>query len=202
MKIIGLTGLLGSGKTTVAAIFAEYGVTTINTDSIVHTILADKNCMSFRAILEIFGNSILHDTGVIDRNKLRTIVFANPAQKYQLEQIIHPAVYSNVIKQLDSLVHQRLDYIIIEVPLLLKTNTFLPIVNRSLLIDCDESIIKKHLEVSRPLLTQNMIATILSQQLPRALQLSLASDVIINNQDISNLKQQVHAIHGIYQQKL
>jgi dephospho-CoA kinase len=96
--LIGLTGGMGSGKTTVADLFAEYGITIIDADLITRElVLPGTNAL--HAIVKHFGADILDDTGALNRQALRDRIFKNPQERLWLEQLLHPQVMEEIKKR-------------------------------------------------------------------------------------------------------
>lgn len=119
MKIIGLTGGIGSGKSTVAGFLAELGAIILDADRVGHEVLkADTEV--WREVMTAFSRQILTPNGDIDRKKLGEIVFGNPELLSQLNQIMHPRMYNMVKAQIDEYQRQGVDVIVLEAPLLLE----------------------------------------------------------------------------------
>ncbi len=119
MKVIGLTGGIGSGKSTVAGFLAELGAIILDADRVGHEVLkADTEV--WREVMTAFSRQILTPNGDIDRKKLGEIVFGNPELLSQLNQIMHPRMYNMVKAQIDEYQRQGVDVIVLEAPLLLE----------------------------------------------------------------------------------
>ena len=117
MKRIGLTGNLATGKSTIAGILADHGVTVIDSDSIAHTVMA-PHTHTWKSLFERYGKRILLPDGVIDRRALAEIIFGNAAEKKFLESLIHPHVKDEIGHHLARLEKMGATYAIVEVPLL------------------------------------------------------------------------------------
>ncbi len=193
--IIGLTGLIGSGKSTVADFFANCGAGIIDTDKIAHAITL-KNGIAIEPIIDEFGKEFISYEGHVDRAKLRSLVFEDSVALTKLEQILHPIILDKVIKEIDKL---NAPYIILVVPLLFKAKSYLELINRSLFIDAHEHLIFERV-MTRSKLSYPEIFKILNSQMPREKQLSLADDIIINNDNEMELNKQVEALDLKYQQ--
>ena len=187
--IIGLTGLIGSGKSIVAQILQENDAFIIDTDMIAHN-LTTNNYNVINQITQIFGNNILTTNGLIDRVKLRKQIFQDKAYRVKLENILHPQIMQDVQKTLQK---TSAKYIIIVVPLLFKTKNYLPLINRSLFIDCPQE---------RNNMTKTEVLQILSTQVDRDLQLQLATDIIVNDDGINELRNKITQLHNKYCQIL
>lgn len=189
---VGLTGGIGSGKTTVAGLFRQQGVTVIDADDIAHE-LVEPGHPGYKAVLEYFGRDIAGASGTLDRKKMRQLVFSDPEKKQALESILHPLVYKEIenrITMIDSA------YCIIAIPLLLETGGERH-VDRVLAVDCDEED-----QIQRAMIRDNTdrddIMSIMAAQVTRERRLAEADDIIRNDRDISYLVQQVADLDSRY----
>lgn len=192
MLKIGLTGGIGSGKTTAANIFDELGIPVIDADDIAHTLVA-KDQPALREIVRTFGAEILKDDGSLDRDRLREIIFSNPNKKKLLESILHPLVYQEMQHQMDSL---DSPYVILSIPLLLETG-MQHLVDRVLVIDCPVDIQFERVK-QRNGLTDDRIASIIEAQIPRTERISAADDIVNNSGSTSKLAEQIKKLHNLY----
>ena len=131
---IGLTGGIGCGKSTVAQLFAELGVTIIDTDAVSHA-LSQPGSAGFDAIIQRFGSGFRQADGTLDRAKLRTLVFSDADAKQALESILHPMIYAKVLEAISLC---PAPYVIIVVPLLFETAQYQALIQRSVAVDCPE----------------------------------------------------------------
>lgn len=193
---IGLTGIIGSGKSVVANYFAELGVDIVDTDQIAHN-LTTANGAAIAAIRDEFGIEILLDDGSLDRQKMRQLVFKNNQAKDKLEHILHPLIYEVAVEQIKK---SSSLYTIVVVPLLFKSPKYLELVIRSIFVDCEseDELIRR--VMLRSNLTREIIQAIIHSHVAPATQLSLADDVIHNGVEVSQqeLKQQVNNLHEYY----
>ncbi len=192
MLVIGLTGGIGSGKSTAAERFRHLGVPVIDADAIARE-LAQPGQTGFAAIVDHFGREILDETGHIDRRRLREIVFRDPAAKRTLETILHPLVRREMQRQAARL---DTDYCIFMVPLLFESGQD-ALVDRVLVIDASEQLQRQRTR-QRDGVDEQQIQRIMAQQIDRQTRLSLADDVIHNNGDIDQLHAAVDALHQRY----
>lgn len=190
---IGLTGGIGCGKSTVAQLFAELGVTIIDTDAVSHA-LSQPGSAGFDAIIQRFGSGFRQADGRLDRAKLRTLVFSDADAKQALESILHPMIYAKV---LEAIAICPAPYVIIVVPLLFETAQYQALIQRSVAVDCPEEsqIIRT---VKRSGLAESDVRVIMAHQLPRAARLTRADDIIRNENDLGALRTQVAALHVEY----
>ncbi|MEK7206931.1 MAG: dephospho-CoA kinase [Pseudomonadota bacterium] len=192
MLRVGVTGGIGSGKSTVASLFAEQGVPIIDTDVIAHALI-EPGLPAYSAIVKAFGQSVLSAAKQIDREKLRGIVFEKTGERRKLEAILHPGIRDEVRKQLGGI---DKPYCLVVVPLLIESG-FTDLVDRILVVDADE---KTQIErtKARSRMSEPGIRTILAAQANRDDRLRQADDVIVNNTDIEHLRQEVTRLHEYY----
>jgi len=195
---VGLTGGIGCGKSTVADLFAELGAGIIDTDVISHQ-LTQNGGEAIAAIRASFGNDYITDGGALDRAKMRGLIFSDVTAKQRLELILHPLILEQAKAQLRQL--QTKPYIIIVVPLLPESPAFRQLVQRVLVVDCDEATQIKRV-TGRNRMTAPEVLAIITQQVPRAECLKLADDVIHNDDGLGNLAEQVTVLHGHYSNML
>jgi dephospho-CoA kinase len=192
MLIIGLTGGIGSGKSTVAGFFAQHGIPVIDADQLARELVAPGS-PALNEIIDVFGPDILLPDGTLDRSQLRRRVFADPDQKRRLEAILHPRVYTELRYRTKAL---RTPYCIWVVPLLLETGGT-ALVDRVLVVDTPESLQRQRV-LRREGMDETTLEAILSSQVSRAERLNAADDVIENTSDLSRLQQQVTTLHYRY----
>lgn len=174
-QIIGLTGGIGSGKSLVAARFAELGVTVVNADTVAREVVA-KGEPALDAIRAHFGADIVLPNGELDRRKLRGIIFNDPAQKKWLEALLHPIIRLRIVDQLHAAISP---YAILESPLLLETDQHL-LVEKIIVVDVDETtqIVRAS---ARDGSDATQIKNIIASQMPRSEKLQKADFVIDNS---------------------
>jgi dephospho-CoA kinase len=194
MYVVALTGGIGSGKSTAANFFAALGVPVTDVDEISHQLTA-ANHPIVNDIKASFGSQYITPEGALNRPAMRDLVFNDATARAKLNAILHPAIYDEAIKKLQS--HQEAPYQILAIPLLFESPRYAPHVNRILLIDCDEKTqidrVKK-----RSQLSTSEIKKIIRTQTPRKKQLLLAHDVIENNENVENLREKILETHQKY----
>lgn len=196
MMIIGLTGGIGSGKSTASSRFAEHGVTVINADHIAREVVTTDS-PALRAIAERFGPDILQPDGSLNRTALREIVFDDQHQLDWLEQLTHPLIEAIIRQRLQtSRQPEEPPYRMLESPLLLETQQK-NLVDRVLLIDSPEALQIERV-AGRDNNSGTQVKKIIASQMPREKKLSLADDVIENTATREELYQQVDSLHNQY----
>lgn len=190
---IGLTGGIGSGKTTVANLFAERGATVIDTDAIAHQLTAPGG-VAIDAIRTEFGADAIDAAGAMDRTKMRGYVFSNPNAKSRLETILHPLIRQEC-EQLASAAKGA--YVIFDVPLLIGSPSWRKRVHRILVVDCPE---KQQISrvIQRSQLSEDQILAIMATQATRAQRLEAADDVIENDGSPTALTAKIDRLHARY----
>lgn len=190
---IGLTGGIGSGKTTVADMFAARGAAVIDTDLIAHQLTAPGGA----AIPEIhaqFGVVFLTEQGAMDRAKMRAFVFDEPSAKARLEAILHPLIRSETERAAEQ---AQGAYLVFVVPLLVESGTWRNRVSRVLVVDCDEQTQVRRV-ISRSGLPEPQVRAIMAAQVSRQQRLAAADDVISNENGRDDLVPQVERLHALY----
>jgi len=189
---IGLTGGIGSGKTEVSRYFASLGVPVIDTDTIAHELVA-RGQPALAEITAEFGDGILDEHGNLDRAKLRCIVFADPAQRRRLEQILHPRIRDNAIALSEQC---EAAYCILVIPLLVESGRDYPL-DRILVVDTPVELQYRRI-AGRDGMSREQIASILAAQADRETRLRAADDVIVNDGDIDELHRKIDGLHQRY----
>jgi len=195
MRVIGLTGGIGSGKSTAAELFAQHGVPIIDTDQIAHALTRPPSPL-LSDIAERFGHDILAEDGSLRREQLREHVFSNLVAKQSLEAILHPAIHRAVQKALDELPTDT-EYAMVVVPLLFETGSYAKLVERVLVIDCDEATQLARV-LLRPGMTERTAKAIMAQQWPRQQRRNAADDVLENNGNLQLLAEQIALLNQQY----
>ncbi len=192
--VIGLTGGIGSGKTTVANLFAELGAAVVDTDAIAHELTGPQGA-AMPEIAEVFGTSVLRPDGSLDRAAMRQLCFSDLGARKRLESILHPMIRSESATRCE-----RADYapyILLVVPLLIESGAYRGRINRLLVVDCDEAQ-----QVSRVMqrsgLTAEEVRNIMATQTSRDERLATADDVITNGASYEQLQAQILTLHQRY----
>lgn len=191
--MIGLTGGIGSGKSTVAQMFFALNIEIIDSDQITRQ-LVKPNQPALQAIIQHFGETIISSDGTLNRAKLRAIIFESAIERQWLENLLHPMVKAEISKLSNKKITGA--YQIVEIPLLFEAN-FEKEVDRILVVDCPEitQIERVH---RRDRLTTTTIQAIMASQISRTARLSKADDVIVNEGSEEELKRKVLSLHHYY----
>lgn len=193
MLVVGLTGGIGSGKSTVAEIFSGFGAPVIDTDAISRQ-LTEPSGEALGAIRDKFGDAVMQDDGSLDRAALRRRVFADDTARRQLEAILHPRIRRRVELALAAL---TAPYVLIVIPLLVETGGYRDLLHRVLVVDCPEDT-----QIERVMargLSRDEAMAILAVQSSRAERLAAADDVILNTAPIEALRPLAVQLHQRYQ---
>ena len=194
MFIVGLTGGIGSGKSTIAQHFIELGITCIDADLTAREVVQPGE-PALDAISQYFGTTILLADGSLDRRKLREDIFANPSARAWLNELLHPLIRQRMLQQCQQ---ANSPYCILMVPLLFENN-LQSLVQRTLVIDVDEATqIRRTMQ--RDKTTEAQVKAIIAAQCPRQQRLMLADDVIANGDEVTPLQRQnaVNTLHQTY----
>jgi dephospho-CoA kinase len=189
---VGLTGGIASGKSTVARLFEALGVPVIDTDVLAREVVGPGKPL-LGQIAARFGAGVLAADGSLDRAALRTLVFADPAARADLEQLTHPAIRALLEERSAKL---RGQYQLLVIPLLVETAGRTP-VDRVLVVDCSETLQISRLQ-ARDGATLEQAQQILGAQVTREARLAAADDVILNEGDLGAVRDQVAALHARY----
>lgn len=190
--IVGLTGGIGSGKTTVANLFAELGITLIDADIIARELVA-PNSKGHQLIVDKFGQQILLSDGQLNRKKLREHVFNHNDDRIWLNNLLHPMVRNEMLLQAKTAITP---YAIMVIPLLFE-NGLETIVDRVLVVDLSETLQLERTSI-RDQTEKDQVKAIVKHQINREQRLAKANDIINNQGQIAALKTQVLALHEKY----
>lgn len=194
MFAVGLTGGIGSGKTTVADLFAAHGVPIVDTDLIAHRITA-PNGAAMPLIAKEFGAEFVTADGALDRAKMRALIFSDNTAKARLEAITHPLIRAETERERNAATGP---YLIIVVPLLVESGTWKARVDRVLTVDCSvDTQIERVMR--RNAFTREQVLAIICKQATREARLAAANDVIVNEAaPLEELTARVERLHHEY----
>lgn len=188
--LVGLTGGIGCGKSTVAKMFSKLGVEIIDADKIAKQLLQPAGS-AYQTTVEHFGTAIINEDKSLNRQHLAEIIFNDQTQKKWLENLLHPLVRQEIHNQIDK---ASSNYIIIDIPLLTENITHYEFLDKILVIDVD-----KETQITRAMqrtgLPKEKIENIIKHQAIREERLAIADHIIINNKSINELKLQIEQLH-------
>jgi dephospho-CoA kinase len=195
--IVGLTGGIGSGKSTVADRLAAFGAALVDTDVIAHQLTGAQGA-AMGEIAAAFGTSVVRADGALDRAAMRRLVFSDPAAKERIEAILHPLIR----RESEALCRSAVaaPYVLLVVPLLVEavaSESYRQRVDRILVVDCDEATQVSRV-VARSGLSPAEVRAIMATQASRAERLAVADDVVSNGGEFDDLNPQLVALHRRY----
>lgn len=190
--VIGLTGGVGSGKSTVANLFHNLGVTIIDTDKLARDVV-QPDSKAYHAIIQKFGDAVMADTQQLNRKALREIIFSDANARTWLEKLLHPLIRQEAARQVAA---AKPPYCIVVIPLLFETERY-PFINRILVVDTTEA-----LQITRATQRDHesaaQVQAILAVQVDRKTRLAGADDTIHNEHELADLIPQVEKLHKFY----
>lgn len=191
---VGLTGGIGSGKSQVAAYFSLLNIPIIDADKVNSQLINTPNHIALQTIEKTFGQQSINDSGCLNRDYVRQLIFQNPRAKQQLEHILYPFIFAEIQHQQRQ---QHSVYGVVELPTLHRDSPFLSLINRILVVVCDEN--ERMVRVQkRSQLNLVQIKNIINNQLTDEQRLGFADDVIYNHGSLIQLQAMVHKQHQYY----
>lgn len=192
MFVVGLTGGIGSGKSTAGNYFKSLGINVVDADNVARHAVT-KSSDALQQIVAHFGNQILLANGELDRAKLRKIIFNDSEQKYWLESLLHPIIRKKTSEALDATTSE---YAILESPLLFEMGQD-QFVDRVAVVDVPEELQVKR-AASRDSNSETQIKAIMKSQISREERLERAEDILDNSQTPNFLESQIKILHKTY----
>jgi len=193
MFAVGLPGGIGSGKSTVAGHLKSLGAAVVDTDEISRRLTAPGGT-AVGAIRAAFGSGYVTSDGALDREAMRSLVFADPKSRTRLESILHPAIRRAADAEL---ARAAGPYAVVVIPLLFETRGYLDRVARVLVVDCPE-FLQIRRTAARSGLLEDEVRAIMAAQWPRWRRLQSADDVVWNGGDEAALHAQCNWVHRTY----
>lgn len=194
MYVVALTGGIGSGKSEAAKQFSALGVPIVDVDAISHALTAPGSSL-LQNIKDIFGDAILNADQSLNRAQLRALVLADPKLRIKLEQLMHPAIHDQALRQLQTnQLKLQPAYQVLVIPLLFENNRYQSVVHKAVVVDCEEQLQIKR-AMARSQLTESEVQAIMAAQVSRERRLQLADEVIENNSSLEHLNKQVDKLH-------
>ena len=193
IPLVGLTGGIGSGKTAVSDLMAKLGAGIIDTDLIAHQITAPHGS-AISLIERQFGADFIAADGALNRDKMRSLVFAKPEARKSLEAITHPLIRQETVRQALKLSKEGSPYLVFVIPLLIESGSWLALIDRLVLVDCpEETQIERVMQRSN--LPEEEVKRILAAQASREERLKYADVVIENQESLKDLEVEVQNLH-------
>lgn len=192
MLKVGLTGGIGSGKSTAAQRFEQLGVPIVDADVIARNVV-EPGKPALKEIIATFGERVVNSDGGLNRTELRKIVFENKEYKVLLESILHPRIYEEILRQLD---HLSAPYCIVVIPLLAESKRNYPL-DRILVIDLPRALQLERTS-ARDQQSEEKIDKIIQSQSSREKRLSLADDIVENSGTVELLCERIDLLHQKY----
>lgn len=192
--IIGVTGGIGSGKSTVARAFGELGIGWVDADDVAREVVAPGE-PTLAAIAKRFGDQAINQDGTLNRAALRQIVFDDPSQRIWLESVTHPRIRERLLAHLEHLSTSS-PYVLLVSPLLFESSQD-RLVQRTLVVDVPEEE-QLARTLARDKVSEAQVRAILAAQLPRHERLARADDVIDNSHGVNDTREQVSALDQRY----
>ena len=192
MLTIGLTGGIGSGKSTAARMFEKLGVPVFDTDKIARDLVTPDQ-PALQEIRKTFGNAVFNPDGSLNRLELKQLIFNNELSRKKLEAILHPRIREQLLHNIR---HCDALYCVAVIPLLIEHH-WQTLVDRVLVIDVPESLQLARAR-ERDELPDDVILSIIRSQVDRDTRLAAADDIINNEKETDELRQQILALHHRY----
>ena len=195
---VGLTGGVGSGKSTIATMLSRLGAAMVDADAVAHQLTAaDGTAMP--ALRETFGAEVIAADGSLDRARMRTLAFSDAAVRRQLESLLHPMIRVAMRDGAAELIAGGSPYVVFVIPLLVEAASGRSDFDRILLIDCSETIQIARVR-SRPGIDEALARKMIAVQATRQQRLAMAHDVLVNEAPLELMEGRVELLHRSYLQ--
>lgn len=194
--VVGLTGGIGSGKSTVARLFADQGAATIDADQISRE-LTSATGRAMPMIRDTFGENFISPDGSLNRVVMREHAFADGTVKTTLEAILHPLIREEIAQRMTHAATNDAPYVVLEIPLLFEAMSYRNALSRTLCVDCPVSAQIARVR-QRSKLSEAEVNAIIATQIPRAIRLQLACDLIENVTSQNDLIAPIAVLHQHY----
>ena len=190
MLKVGLTGGIGSGKSTVAKALLAKGITVVDADQIAREVV-EPGEIALQEIADTLGRQLLQDDGSLNRSALKQLIFSDPQAKKQLESILHPRIRQRILARVDEATDTA--YVVADIPLLVESK-YHDKFDRIIVVDCPEAQQISRV-MSRDPITEDQVRSIMKTQATREQRLAVATDVIDNSGSLESLKMQIDKLH-------
>jgi len=193
MFLVGLTGGVATGKSTVSNIFRDFGVPVIDADAMARRIV-EPGRKAWRAIKEEFGPCVFHENGELNRAALRTIIFEDEDQRQKLNKITHPEIYKEMVWEAVKCAVQGHQFILMDLPLLFEAGVMVPYMHKIIVVTCEEDLQLQRLMEQRHL-SERESKLMIGAQMPLDQKAIRANFVIENSGSMDDTKQQILKIN-------
>ncbi len=193
-RVVAVTGGIGSGKSEVCKTFVELGVPVVDLDEIARAMSAPGS-IAMHAVRQAFGDAMFDAAGQLDRVKLRELVFSEPDALDKLNNIMHPAIREEAVRQIAQ--YTSHPYVILAIPLLVESRHDWNMIDHVVVVDCNEETQLARV-MQRSALSEQMASAIIAAQSSRELRLAIADSVIENDQSLENLREKILNFHQIF----
>ncbi|XP_066484688.1 dephospho-CoA kinase domain-containing protein [Tiliqua scincoides] len=200
MFLVGLSGGIASGKSTVVAVLQELGCAVIDADVIARQVV-QPHFPAYQQVVRCFGPEILLESGEINREALGSIIFSQPDKRKLLNSITHPAIVKEMLKQILKYFVLGYRYVILDIPLLFETNSLNKFMKHTVLVYCDPQAQLSRL-MQRNGLTQIEAEARITAQMPISQKIKLATHIIDNSGDVATTRRQVLKLHASLEDSL
>ncbi len=192
--VVGLTGGIGSGKSTITRLLIGLGIEVIDADDVSREVVVPGST-ALNALVGRFGTKILNADGTLKRERLRGLIFTDPEAKNWVEQLLHPLIRATILERIE---RSTSTWLLLSAPLLLENDAY-EFVDRILVVDVPESI-----QLARAMLrdnaTKDEVTRIMQSQLPRGKRLAAADDIVENSGDPLQLQEQLLRLFKRYEE--
>lgn len=189
MRVIGLTGGIGTGKSTTSQIIRSLGVPVIDADEVSRSLLSPGSSYNSK-VADLFGNQVLDESGNIDRKALANIIFASEEMRKKLEALLHPLVRFEMEKRIKELKDQEKKLVVLDIPLLFEKGYWQNKVDEIWLVDTTQELQIKRIK-ERELWSEKEILDRIHAQMPLEEKRLLASKIILNNGSFEELENRI-----------
>jgi len=193
MFLVGLTGGVATGKSTVSNMFRDLGIPVIDADAMARRIV-EPGRKAWRAIKEEFGQCVFHENGELNRAALRTIIFEDEDQRQKLNKITHPEIYKEMIWEAIKCALQGHQFILMDLPLLFEAGVMVPYMHKIIVVTCEEDLQLQRLMEQRHL-SERESKLMIGAQMPLDQKAVRADFVIENSGSIEDTKHQIRRIN-------
>jgi dephospho-CoA kinase len=178
---IGLTGGIGSGKTTLGRMLVARGIPLVDADAISHQVTAPQGA-GIEPIRQQFGDAFINAQGALDRDRMRQHVFTNPEAKLALQSLLHPLIQQSINQAMDTAAQQGHTMVLLDIPLLVESLRWRGLLDKVIVVDCSEQTQVRRV-MARNHMSEADVRQIMANQAKRSERLAAADVVVFNDED-------------------